>query len=90
MQNTPTNTEQMEEWFAARIAKTNGAALDDIDWDAPFTSLNLDSVDLLEIVADLEDLLGLEIESTIAWDYPSIRALSAYVMDLAARSASKP
>jgi acyl carrier protein len=90
MQNRPTTTEQMEEWFAARIAKNNEATVDDIDWDAPFFSLNLSSVDLLEIVAELEDLLGLEIESTIPWDYPNIRALSAYLIDHVAKSTGKP
>lgn len=82
------SAERLEDWLVARIAELTAAAPGGIDPEAPFTSLNLDSVDVVEIVASLEDLLGCEIESTIAWDYPSIRLLSRYVATLPGRPAA--
>lgn len=78
------SAERLEDWLVERIAVLTSAAPADIDPEAPFTSLNLDSVDVVELVASLEDLLACEIDSTIAWDYPSIRLLSGYIATRAA------
>jgi len=75
----------LEDWLVARIAQLTSAPPDAIDPQAPFASLNLDSVAVMDIVVALEDLLGFEIESTIAWDYPTVRLLSGYIAALAAR-----
>jgi acyl carrier protein len=83
----PWSADRLEDWLTARIAGCTGAAAADIDPQAPFTSLRLDSVDAVELVVALEDLLGCEIESTIAWDYPTIRLLSAHVAGLGGRPA---
>lgn len=76
------SADQLEERLTADIAGLTGAQPDDIDPEAPFNSLNLDSVDVVDIVLTLEEQLGVELESTIAWDYPTIRLLCEHIAEL--------
>jgi acyl carrier protein len=87
---SPWSAERLEDWLTERIAVLTGVPAADVDPEAPFASLRLDSVDAVELVVALEDLLGCEIESTIAWDYPTIRLLSAHVAALAPGGAAAP
>ena len=77
------DAEQLEDWLISRVAQLLKQAADDIDPDMPFNSLGLDSVNVMDLIVELDDLLGIEIESTIVWDYPTIRLLSEYVATLA-------
>ncbi len=83
MHNPQWSADQLEDWLTASVAKLTGMQPDDIDPEAPFSSLDLDSVNVVDLVVSLEDLLGIEIESTIAWDYPTVRLLSGYIATLA-------
>jgi acyl carrier protein len=78
------NAEQLEDWLIRRVAQLMGQAENDIDPDMPFSSLGLDSVNVMDLIVELDDLLGIEIESTIVWDYPTIHLLSAYIATLIA------
>ena len=78
------SADQLEDWMVARIAAATQVPPQDIDVEAPFTSLRLSSVDVLDLAVELEDLLGVEIESTIAYDYPTIRLLSGFIAALPA------
>lgn len=77
------DAEQLEDWLISRVAQLLKQAVDDIDPDMPFNSLGLDSINVMDLIVELDDLLGIEIESTIVWDYPTIRLLSEYVATLA-------
>ena len=74
--------EQLEDWLINRVATIQQQSPDDVDPDMPFSSLGLDSVDVMDLIVELDELLGIEIESTIIWDYPTIRLLSGYLADL--------
>jgi acyl carrier protein len=87
-QSPPWSADGLEDWLLARIAELTSAPLDAIDPQAPFVSLNLDSVAVMELVVALEELLGFEIESTIAWDYPTVRLLSGHMATLAEQQAA--
>ena len=76
------NAEQLEDWLINRVAQLLEQPADDIDPDMPFNSLGLDSINVMDLIVELDDLLGVEIESTIVWDYPTIRLLSEYVATL--------
>ncbi|MFC5498092.1 acyl carrier protein [Caenimonas terrae] len=82
------SADALEDWLLERIARLTSVAPAAVDPEAPFVSLNLDSVAVMDIVVALEDLLGFEIESTIAWDYPTVRLLSGHIAGLAARQAA--
>ncbi len=78
----PWSAEQLEDWLVQRVAGLLSQARDDIDPDMPFNSLGLDSINVMDLIVELDDLLGIEIESTIVWDYPTIRLLCDYVATL--------
>jgi acyl carrier protein len=47
--------------------------------DASFSSLGLNSTDHVEMTAIIEDSLQLNVEPTLAFDYPTINALVNYL-----------
>ncbi|WP_311971675.1 acyl carrier protein [Pseudomonas baltica] len=47
--------------------------------DRNLAEYGLDSITALTIAGDLEDELGIELPSTLLWDYPSIDALANYL-----------
>jgi acyl carrier protein len=50
-----------------------------IDRQEPFESLGLDSAAAIAIVGELEEWLGIDIEPTAPYDYPTIDKLSSYL-----------
>ncbi|TBU96224.1 acyl carrier protein [Phytopseudomonas dryadis] len=42
----------------------------------------LDSIVALTLVGDLEDELGVALEPTLVWDYPTVDALAHYLAEL--------
>ena len=60
----------------------------EIALDMPLTWYGLDSIAALTIAGQLEEELGLELESTLLWDVPTIGNLVDYLFEtLAARHA---
>lgn len=51
---------------------------DDIDLDAPFTDLGIDSLLSLTIISRLQDECGIEIPSSAFVDYPTIKAFISF------------
>lgn len=50
-----------------------------IDLNVPLAAYGIDSVYAISLCADLEDWLGIPVEPTIAWDYPSIEKMAAFL-----------
>lgn len=60
----------------------------DIELDLPLTQYGLDSIAALTMAGELEEELGLELPSTLVWDYPTINDLAGYLtQNLGARNA---
>lgn len=51
----------------------------DIATDAKLVEYGLDSVFALTLCGDIEDEYDIEIESTLAWDYPTIDAITGFL-----------
>lgn len=51
--------------------------------DVSFSSLGLDSADHVEITTMVEDCLQITIEPTLAFDYPTVNSLVAYLENFA-------
>ena len=69
----------IEQWLIAHIASLAKQDADDIDVNQPFSHYALDSVATVGLTADLEDLLGLQLQPTLLWDYPTIAALARHL-----------
>ena len=68
---------QLQAWLVERIAGYLGIAPGRLDPDQPFAEIGLDSVYALTLCGDIEDALGIEVEPTMAWDYPTAAILAA-------------
>jgi acyl carrier protein len=76
----------IESWLTARVAALIRQSTAEIDVTRPFSTYALDSVDTVGLTADLEDWLGINLDPTLIWDYPSIRALARHLVSVEARS----
>jgi acyl carrier protein len=58
-----------------------------VDLKAPLDTYGLDSVYGLGLSAELEDWLGIHVDPTLAWDYPSIDQMAGFLEQEAAAHA---
>jgi acyl carrier protein len=73
------NTKEIQSWLISHIAKLLDVAPATIDIRETFSNYGFSSLDVVSLSGDLEDLLGRRLSPTLAYDYPSILALSDYL-----------
>lgn len=79
--NTDTSSvEAIQTWLATKLAKQLMLKSNTIDVREPLTRYGLDSIDAVTLVGDLEDWLGLELPSTLFWDYPTLEKSAQYLV----------
>lgn len=64
-------------WLIERLATRLKRDPSAIDADTPLADYGLDSLYALAIVDDIEEYLGIAIDATMMWDYPSVAALAS-------------
>lgn len=78
--------ETIRTWLTERVAYFLDARPQDIAADDLLVEIGLDSVYALTLCGDVEDEFGILVEATLAWDHPTIDALTAHIhSELAAR-----
>lgn len=73
------DADELAAWLLANLAERLGIDAQAID---PFESLagyGLDSAEAVGLVADLEDLLGISLQPTLALDYPTVDAIVCFL-----------
>jgi acyl carrier protein len=75
----PSTRYDLEDWLITRVAELAGEPADAIDPDRPMQAYGLTSIMAVTIAADLEDLLGIAVDATVTWDYPTIGELAAHL-----------
>lgn len=70
---------RIAENLSTLLAQTNAGQDVQIDPDASFSSFGLDSIEMVEMIAKLEDEFGLALEPELAFNYPTVRSLSEYI-----------
>ncbi|MFJ8788288.1 acyl carrier protein [Streptomyces sp. NPDC102462] len=78
-QDPATSTQTIREWLVDRVAYYLELTPADIDAGADLAELGLDSVYALTLCGDVEDRFGLVVEPTMAWDHPTIDAITAHL-----------
>ncbi|GAA3804209.1 acyl carrier protein [Streptomyces coacervatus] len=53
----------------------------DIRSDGKLVDYGLDSIFALTLCGDVEDEYGIEVKSTLAWDHPTVDAITEYVYE---------
>jgi acyl-CoA synthetase (AMP-forming)/AMP-acid ligase II/acyl carrier protein len=71
--------EQIEAWLLQWLVDRAGMPADDVSPDRPFVEYGLDSLKAVELSQELEDWLGVQLSSVIAWKYPTPEALAEYL-----------
>lgn len=66
-------------WSREFLAQLLDRPVAEIDPDASFAELGLDSAKSTQFVLSLEDRLGLELDPTVVESYPSIAALAEHL-----------
>ncbi|MEW2050555.1 acyl carrier protein [Streptomyces sp. NBC_00377] len=72
-------------WLVERIAFYLECSREEIDEGAPLVDIGLDSVYALTLCGDVEDRFGLAVEPTMAWDHPTVDAITAHLTQELAR-----
>lgn len=72
----------IQNWLKENIASRLGLTPSEIDIEQPFVNYGLDSVQAVRLTAELEDWLDCRLAPTLAYDYPNIRTLAAYLGSL--------
>jgi acyl carrier protein len=74
------SAEIVQLWLIEQLAERLGLPIDEIDVREKFASYGLDSRSAVEIAGELEDWTGLEVEPTLVWDFPTIEAVTKYLI----------
>ncbi|MEO2036128.1 MAG: acyl carrier protein [Planctomycetaceae bacterium] len=84
-QATPSVTE-IEDWLVEMIAGELGMSPDRIQSDRPILSYGVDSMQVVTIVAGLEDWLGFRFQSNPLEDHPTVESLSRFAANQRTKS----
>lgn len=71
----------VQDWLIAKLAEQLSLDAKTIDVAQPLTRYGLDSIDAVTMVGDLEDLLDMELPSTLFWDHPTIEKSANYLAE---------
>lgn len=73
---------EIEAWLVERLQGVVGAD-SEVDVEAPFDVLGVDSAEAVSIVGDLELWLGRDLDPTLVYSYPTIAALADHLSGVA-------
>jgi len=75
------NQEKIEYWLIDKLANLLGIDTEEIDLEKSIFAYGLDSSVALSMTGELENLLNLELDPTLFWEYPKISELAEYLAD---------
>ncbi|MDN6601551.1 type I polyketide synthase [Corynebacterium flavescens] len=68
--------EQLRDWLRSWVAHTTGLSVEEITDTKPLENFGLSSRDAVVLSGELENLLGLKLDPTVAYEYPTIAQLA--------------
>jgi acyl carrier protein len=86
MESAP-EVQHLAQWLTERVAYSLEIPDEQIKPDVKLVECGLESVYALALCGDVEDELGIEVEPTLAWDYPTIDSLVALLIEKTAEAA---
>jgi len=66
-------------WLTERVAEYLRLPAHEVDTGRRLADYGLDSVYALALCGDIEDYLGIRLEATVVWDYPTVDQLGGYL-----------
>ena len=71
----------LEHFIREHVARILHLKIEQIDAETPLSRYNFDSLSSAELVNRLETLLDLRLPLTVMWKHPTIKSLSAFIID---------
>ena len=71
----------VETWMTSWLVARAGVEPGDVDLEKPFADYGLDSMTAVEMSGEIEDWSGIQLTPIVAWNYPTVAQLSAYIVD---------
>ncbi|WP_411709003.1 beta-ketoacyl synthase N-terminal-like domain-containing protein [Corynebacterium sp. LaCa116] len=81
--------EELRGWLRTWVAQTTGLSAEEITDTKPLENFGLSSRDAVVLSGELENLLGIKLEPTVAYEYPTIAQLADRLVNGAAAGASQ-
>ena len=78
---TPPRAEEIQAWLVAHLAELGGVDPRSIDTGERFSRYGLESLKAMGLFAKLSYWLGRPLSPTLAWEYPTIAALTRYLLE---------
>ena len=75
------NSAEVEDWLVASIAQLLDINPEEIDVSTPFDSYGMDSSAAVGLTGDLETWLKCQIDPTVVYYHPTIKALVKHLSD---------
>jgi len=75
----PKSQAEIQDWLVAKLSEALGVNPQKLNVRQPFAYYGLDSVAAVRLTGDLEEWLERRLSPTLAYDYPSIASLAAYL-----------
>lgn len=82
------SAETIRDWLLERVADYVEMPVADIKSDVKLVEYGLDSVYALTLCGDIDDEYGIEVDPTLAWDYPTVDAIVGYLLELLEKEAA--
>jgi len=73
------NASDLTRWLQQQVASLLQTEPQNIDLERPLAEQGLDSVDAVGLTGELEAYLGIDLDPTLAFEYPSLSRLVAYL-----------
>ena len=81
MNSSVSNQTAVANWLIAQLSEQLSLEKSNINVSEPLTRYGLDSIDAVTMVGDIEDVLDVELPSTLFWDYPTIEKSSQFLAE---------
>jgi polyketide synthase 13 len=72
---------QLRDWLRAWVAEATGKDVSEISDDRPMEEFGLASRDAVALSGDIEDLVGVTLTATVAYQHPTIASLATRIID---------
>lgn len=71
----------VQKWLLGWIQRELGIASHELNVKRSFADYGMDSMKAVELAQDLEDWLGQPLDTTVAWNFPTMEALAVYLVE---------
>ncbi|NEQ72401.1 MAG: aminotransferase class I/II-fold pyridoxal phosphate-dependent enzyme [Okeania sp. SIO2C9] len=75
------STETIKSWLISQLAERLELDIHEIDIERDFIDYGLNSIEVVNLSGELENLLGRRLPPTLLLDYPTIEALAEYLVE---------